>query len=740
MISAFLTFNGCNTTDNNKNSSTPAEKQDSNKKPPILSQSTIKSTVPHEYNFPDLNRELGGHDTCEGFNRSMFAVNKYGGKYVMQPLAIFWGSLIPRHGIDCFNRFTDNVAFPKRTFSSLCQAKFKGAGIDFSRFLINVTVGIAGFYDPATHWFDLEYQDEDFGQAFAVWGFGPGANLHLPSIGPTNVRDGIGKIFDYAFDPKTYITGGQGFTILNEGTARYREFDSFLRANYDPYELAKRLYYAERYVKINDFDYKANLAEYQKKLLENAKNIPDDLDTPNPVTPGLNPLAVAGFKSQGPAVDTLRTGQVKIQYDEESMWVDVSAWNTDFFNQGSIRSVTVIEDHPDLDYKVWYQDDRNAPLAIIMPGTGGYFTGTDVTRLAEIMYGKGYSAVIIPSAMNWSFMVSAATTPVPGYTPNDADDVRNAIAAIVKDLETNKNRKFPAKLLMGYSMGGLHTAFIGALEKKQPKLNIDRYVSINPPVNLVHAISQIDEFSLAWKKWQRNMVFERGTIAASKFIGVTRKPYAPFDDTGIDDPVEESTPVSAPQSDASSNGGKEQKKEVAKDKKKDDPNLPFTNTEAQVLIGYSFKIILNEMVLTTVRTHPELKPAKLTCSWGNRTDFYREINDLSFMDYVKTYVIKYYSDKEKRPVSLAELNDKSSLPAIAEYLREDKEIFVIHTSNDFLENDQERLWLQSTMGDRCTYYSAGGHIGDLYFKSVQDRIGKLAEDLKKEKATPAAGK
>ncbi|MDD3119261.1 MAG: VacJ family lipoprotein, partial [Victivallales bacterium] len=259
------------------------------------SAAPIVSSAPEEHNFPDLSEEFGGRDSCEGFNRSMFAVNKYGGKYVMQPLAIFWGSLIPRYGIDCFNRFTDNLAFPKRTFSSLCQAKFKGAGIDFSRFLINVTVGIAGFFDPASHWFDLEYQDEDFGQAFAVWGCGPGPTLHLPGIGQTNIRDGIGKIFDYAFDPKTYITGGQGFTMLNEGTSRYREFDSFLRTYRDPYELSKRLYYAQRYIKIHDYDYRDQLAAYQKTMQAEAADIPGDLNPVNPPVTGLPGLAVPGF-------------------------------------------------------------------------------------------------------------------------------------------------------------------------------------------------------------------------------------------------------------------------------------------------------------------------------------------------------------------------------------------------------------------------------------------------------------
>lgn len=719
-----LVFTSCNST-SDKNE--PVKTNSDN-------QAVISSSASNEHNFPDLNKEFGGHDSCEGFNRSMFAVNKYGGRYVMQPLAVFWGSLIPRHVVDCFNRFTDNIAFPKRTFSSLCQAKFKGAGIDFSRFLINVTAGVAGFYDPATCWFDLEYQDEDFGQAFAVWGMGPGATLHLPSIGPTNLRDGTGKIFDYAFDPKTYITGGQGFAMLNEGTSRYRDFDNFLLSYNDPYELAKRLYCAERYVKINDYDYKAKMGAYQQQLMSDANNIPGDINPVNPEDPRLPQIVVSGFKSQGSAIDTIRTGMVKIQNDRESMWVDVSFWNTDFFNRGSIRSVSVIKNNPDLEYKAWCQKDKTAPLAIIIPGSGGHFTGTDVTRLAEIMYDNGYTAVVMSSAMNWSFMVSAAATPVPGYTPVDAEDVRNAIAAIIKDLETNKDFKFQAKLLAGYSLGGLHAAFVGALEKKQPKLKIDRYVAINPPVNLLHAMNQVDEAGQAWKKWQRGMVFERGTLAATKFMGISSKQYKPFE---APQTAFNADPKKTAGGDAKTAVADEKKKEVAKNGSEESSDLPFTNTEAQVLIGYTFKVVLNEMVLTIVRTHPETKLENIKCSWGSRTDFYRAINDMTFMDYVKTFVVKYYSEKENHQMTLAELNDNASLPAIADYLREDKNVQVIHSGNDFLESAVDRQWLQSTMAGRCVFYNAGGHIGDLYFKAVQDRFAQIAVDLKKETVKPA---
>jgi phospholipid-binding lipoprotein MlaA len=702
--------------------------------PAVGQDENLSGTEPR---FPDLTEEYGGNDPMEGFNRSMFSVNKFGLKYFVQPIVIFWGSLIPKKGIQCFRRCADNIAFPRRTFSSLCQAKFKYAGIDTSRFLINVTLGIAGFYDPAFDWFDMEEQDEDFGQAFAVWGIGPGCVLHLPVLGPSNIRDGVGKIFDYAFDPKTYvpIPGVFGFTMLNDSAHRYRDIDTFFRANYDPYELLKRFYAAERHLKINDYDRKERIAEYQGKLLADEHEIV--LPEPDPL---LDEVVVQGFKSQGTHIDTLRVGMVDIQNDNKSMWVDLSLWNTDFFNQGAIRSVEVIKGKPEMPYKVWYQKLDDAPLAVVIPGFGTHFTSTHASAISEILFNQGYTVVILNSAFNWEFMSTAGSGPVPGYVPSDAEDVRVATAAVIKHLEGN-GLHFQKKIMVGYSLGGTHALFIGAKEKADPKLKIDRFVAINPLVDTAKSVSSIDETSLAWKKWPREQIFDRGVFAAGKFITISMKQYQPYGEpelaqeiNGTGTVVGRSAPSPAPATDETvqSGSGKEQVKCAP---------LPFSVLEAQVLISFNYKITLEEVIVNIVRNNGELNCFKNKCTWGNRTDFYREISQLSFVDYNQILLLKYHSDMEKRAVSEDEINKKSNLMSIEDFLRNEQNVFVIHSANDFLDNPEGRQWLRKTMGDRCVFYNGGGHLGELYFAGSQNKLASLAGELKRQTKKPdiAAG-
>lgn len=671
---------------------------------------------------PNFTNELGGRDPLEGFNRSMLHVNKFGHRYVVRPVTGFWGSIFPRHIVGCFNRFTENIGFPKRMFSSFLQAEFKGGGIVFLRFLTNTTVGIAGFYDPAGAWFDLEVQDEDFGQAFASWGIGPGAYLHLPVAGPTNIRDGVGLIFDAAFDPKTYFYGGQAFTALNKMTSSYREVDTFMRSTADPYELSKRLYNVERYIKINNYDKRDKIRAEQELIDEEYAKIiaasPVEVQADNGNT--LEYITVPGFNSQGTAVDTLRVAQFDIINDRESMWVDVSLWNSDFYNAASERSVKVIEDKSAMPYKVWFQkDNKHAPLAVVLPGTGSHYSGAELNALAEIFYNQGFTVVALSSSFNWQFMETAASVLVPGYIPQDAGDMRNAISKVIEDLEQNRGCSFPAKVLAGYSMGGIQSIFMAEQEQGLcPTLRIgfDRYIAINPPVDLLGAVREIDKFALAWKQWERDEVFHHAAFAAGKFMRMSRRKHEPFaaPACGSDELLRQSV------------------------------DLPFNPIEAEVLIGYSFKISLQEVILSIHRKR-DFGFLKAPYSWGNRADFYREIEQFTFMRYVETFLLKYYSDLENRELTMDELAARCDMRNKTESLKSMNNIYVLHTLDDFIVSNAERQWLVDTFSGRCVFFQYGGHLGEFYFMLFREEIAararpvvELAEERLRKMNVPVA--
>lgn len=112
--------------------------------------------------------------------------------------------------------FFSNIADIGVSINDLLQLKFIQGGMDFSRFLVNSTVGVGGFIDVATE-IDLPKHNEDFGQTLGVWGVPSGPYLVLPFWGPSSPRGTAGLIGDAALDPLTY-TVFAGFAVSAAGT------------------------------------------------------------------------------------------------------------------------------------------------------------------------------------------------------------------------------------------------------------------------------------------------------------------------------------------------------------------------------------------------------------------------------------------------------------------------------------------------------------------------------------------
>lgn len=200
----------------------------------------------------DMTLTLGITDPIEGFNRVMYAVNHGMMLYVIRPVNWAYASIFPRYMITGFKRMCDNLEFIVKGGSCLLQAKFNQAGIVGLRFLINITAGVVGFYDPAYDWFGYEDCNEDFGQAFASWGIGHGFYMVLPFMGPTSIRDAVGAIFDYGLDPKSYVYGGQWFAKLNWSALYIQEYINMNDSRRDPYIFVRDTWFIVRRINIKN--------------------------------------------------------------------------------------------------------------------------------------------------------------------------------------------------------------------------------------------------------------------------------------------------------------------------------------------------------------------------------------------------------------------------------------------------------------------------------------------------------
>jgi phospholipid-binding lipoprotein MlaA len=135
------------------------------------------------------------YDPIEGFNRGTYRFNYYFDKYFFLPVVSGYQFIMPDYAEDRVSNFVDNVLEFNNFTNNLLQLKLKRTGITLSRFVINTTIGIAGLWDPATHW-GLRRQAEDFGQTLGHYGVGNGPYIVLPIFGPSNLRDTTGLVTD----------------------------------------------------------------------------------------------------------------------------------------------------------------------------------------------------------------------------------------------------------------------------------------------------------------------------------------------------------------------------------------------------------------------------------------------------------------------------------------------------------------------------------------------------------------
>ena len=143
-------------------------------------------------------------DPFEGFNRDMFYLNERLDQYALRPVAVTYTNILPNPLERGIGNFFSNLSEITNVANDLLQGKFKQAGRDGSRFLINSTIGMAGLFDVAERAGISKSDGEDFGQTLAVWGVGEGPYLMLPLVGPSTLRDAPSKFIDSLTNPLSY--------------------------------------------------------------------------------------------------------------------------------------------------------------------------------------------------------------------------------------------------------------------------------------------------------------------------------------------------------------------------------------------------------------------------------------------------------------------------------------------------------------------------------------------------------
>jgi len=191
---------------------------------------------------------LANDDPFEEYNRKVWAFNEFLDDNFAKPTAEVYTSITPDFIEVGITNFFRNLNELDNTANQLLQGRPLLAINDFSRFIINSTIGLGGFIDVGSK-FGLERHDEDFGQTLGTWGVGSGPFLMIPIYGPSTPRGLAGRSVSSVLSGTFAIEETDvriGLTALDalETRARYLEVEtliigdrySFIRDSYMQYQ------------------------------------------------------------------------------------------------------------------------------------------------------------------------------------------------------------------------------------------------------------------------------------------------------------------------------------------------------------------------------------------------------------------------------------------------------------------------------------------------------------------------
>jgi phospholipid-binding lipoprotein MlaA len=205
----------------------------------------------------ELEEEIS--DPLEPLNRAFFHFNDKLYFWFVKPVATGYKKVVPETLRVGLRNFFSNLFMPARAINCLLQGKVEGFGIEIARFLVNTTVGVCGFSDAAKTVFNMEMQDEDFGQTLGFYGIGPGIYINWPFLGPSSIRDTFGFVGDgllnpvnYAVDPTKYTLAIKGYDQINRASLSLGEYEALKRAAFDSYISLREAYHENRNYKIRE--------------------------------------------------------------------------------------------------------------------------------------------------------------------------------------------------------------------------------------------------------------------------------------------------------------------------------------------------------------------------------------------------------------------------------------------------------------------------------------------------------
>jgi len=411
---------------------------------------------------------------------------------------------------------------------------------------------------------------------------------------------------------------------------------------------------------------------------------------------------IPGFAPRGPALDSMRALCFAPLGDDDFWWERRGIFCRDFSKSIDEREIVISNGLPKAVYSFVAQrepedgEERSEKLVIVLPGITAGRTSAEVVAMAELLNTHGYAVVMCDSLFHWEHVRSVNHGILPGYLTEDMKRYAAYLGMILEDLRAEGLVDDPEISVLGWSMGGLTTAYMAAFDDAgRLPVRVSRFIAINPPVSVEHALEKFNPVVEASRKWTKDDAREMFTEVAPSLFGWAAQDHPRYDP---DDP-----PV-----------------DVIGDPWNYAPNL--TEEEANFLLGQTMRVIFPQLVYERHKIAP-FPFVESKYNWFRRRELYDEIGDVSMESYIHTYVPSCYDG-----VTAEEMIATADIRRLEPALARNAKLSVIHTWNDPLEDDADRWYFDGLFGKRITWFADGGHCGYFYAKPFKTELLRRLAD------------
>ncbi|MCQ4348743.1 alpha/beta fold hydrolase [Pseudomonas stutzeri] len=324
-----------------------------------------------------------------------------------------------------------------------------------------------------------------------------------------------------------------------------------------------------------------------------------------------------------------------------------------------------------------------APLVFVISGTGAHYANGKTEDLKRLFYGAGYHVVQLSSPTSYDFMAAASRHATPGISERDAVDLYRAMVRI---REQQQDLPVTDYYLTGYSLGGLHAAFVSHLDETRKAFDFRRVLLINPPVNLYTSVSNLDRLV---------QTEVRGIDNSRTFYDLILGKLARyFEERG------------SAEIDAAMLYDFQQSRQRLSDE------------EMAMLIGAAFRFAAADIAFTSdlINRRGSIVPPTYPMDQGTSlTPFFKRALLCDFECYIREQLLPYWRAQGDGN-SLLQMIDQVSLYSLQDYLAGSDKIAVFHNRDDMILGPGDLGFLRRTLGARLTLFPRGGHCGNLNYK------------------------